>query len=110
MVSAGQCMSHAVLCLLPCPSSLRIVTLVLPCIPLCWSESLLMFGVMQPLVLERVPDPEKGAPNGPLSWVHTKALYRLNADSRAVIRGCTDEMCSTPIDPMLFTDHDDTPY
>ena len=44
----------------------------------------------EPLVLERAAARDaRGA-----AWVHTKALYRLNAQSRAIVRGCSDEMCA----------------
>ena len=67
--------------------------------------------VAQPLVLERVPEAEQGQPDGPLSWIHTKALYRLTDYSRPMLRGCSDEMCSTASDPMAtMTNTNDTPY
>lgn len=47
---------------------------------------------MQPLILERIP-PDGSA--GPVSWMHTKALYRLTDESKARLKGCTDGMCST---------------
>lgn len=49
----------------------------------------------EPLVLERVPSEQEAAPGGPLSWVHTKALYRLAPESMQVLRGLTQDMCRT---------------
>lgn len=43
----------------------------------------------QPLVLERMPSEAESRPNGPVSWVHTKALYRLTEDSMRILKGCT---------------------
>ena len=50
---------------------------------------------MQPLILERIPDVPASRAGGPVAWIHTKALYRLTQESRDIIQGCTDEMCST---------------
>jgi hypothetical protein len=47
---------------------------------------------MQPIVLERMPT---GKSDRPASWIHTKALFKLTPESKDIIRGCTDEMCST---------------
>lgn len=49
----------------------------------------------EPLILERVPETSEARSGGPVAWIHTKALYRLTEESREVIQGCTDEMCST---------------
>ena len=51
----------------------------------------------QPIVLERLPSKIAGGNNGSgaASWVHTKALFKLTPESKDIIRGCTDEMCST---------------
>lgn len=51
--------------------------------------------LLQPLILERVPETSEARSGGPVSWIHTKALYRLTEESKEVIQGCTDEMCST---------------
>ncbi len=53
----------------------------------------------QPLELELMPDKLAAAPGGSASWIHTKALYRLTAASRDLVRGCSDEMCSTSVLP-----------
>lgn len=45
-----------------------------------------------PLVLEKVPHNIAHS-----SWVHTKSLYRLSSDSRAVLKGCSPDMCSASI-------------
>lgn len=47
----------------------------------------------EPLVLERIVHDDEAAPGGPVYWVHTKALYRLTAQSKAIVRGCSEEMC-----------------
>ena len=52
-------------------------------------------GILQPVVLERIPSEEATKPGGGCAWVHTKALYRLTQESQAIMRGCSDEMCST---------------
>eukprot|EP00877_Chromochloris_zofingiensis_P000455 jgi/Chrzof1/1040/Cz01g38050.t1_PGM7[v5.2] len=52
----------------------------------------------EPLVLEKV---QVDASHGP--WLHTKTLYRLSAESQAVLRGCTNDMCSTSCLPPGFT-------
>ncbi|KAK9805474.1 hypothetical protein WJX72_000323 [[Myrmecia] bisecta] len=49
----------------------------------------------EPLILERVPADSEARAGGPVSWIHTKALYRLTEESKNIIKGCTDEMCST---------------
>ncbi|KAI3434838.1 hypothetical protein D9Q98_002893 [Chlorella vulgaris] len=49
----------------------------------------------QAIILERVPSDTESRAGGPTAWIHTKALYRMHADSRALLEGCTDEMCST---------------
>ncbi|KAL0025571.1 hypothetical protein WJX79_002535 [Trebouxia sp. C0005] len=49
----------------------------------------------EPLILERVPENFEARSGGPVAWIHTKALYRLTEESREIIQGCTDEMCST---------------
>ena len=48
-----------------------------------------------PVVLERVPDEEASRPNGPVTWIHTKSLYRLNEESMEFLQGCTPDMCQT---------------
>jgi broad specificity phosphatase PhoE len=48
-----------------------------------------------PIVLERVSDETSSRANGPATWIHTKALYRLNEDSMALLEGCTPDMCET---------------
>ena len=54
------------------------------------------YAAKQPIVLERLPSKLTGANgNGAASWVHTKALFKLTPESKDIIRGCTDEMCST---------------
>ena len=68
-----------------------------------------MWGHVQPLILERVPGEEQGVPDGEVSWMHTKALYRLTDDTKPILRGCTDEMCSATVDPMSKAP-DDPPY
>ncbi len=50
---------------------------------------------MQPVVLERIPSNEASKAGGSSTWVHTKALYRLTQESQAIMKGCSDEMCST---------------
>lgn len=50
---------------------------------------------LQPLILERIPETTEARTGGPVAWIHTKALYRLTEESKQVIQGCTDEMCST---------------
>lgn len=50
---------------------------------------------MQPIVLERIPSDEASKPGGGCTWIHTKALYRLTQESKLIMRGCSDEMCST---------------
>ncbi|KAK9835626.1 hypothetical protein WJX74_004542 [Apatococcus lobatus] len=52
-----------------------------------------------PIVLERQPHGDEGRAGGPVAWIHTKALYRLTEDSKEIIKGCTDEMCSTSVMP-----------
>ncbi|KAL3151110.1 hypothetical protein ABBQ38_012977 [Trebouxia sp. C0009 RCD-2024] len=49
----------------------------------------------EPLILERIPEITAARTGGPVAWIHTKALYRLTEESKQVIQGCTDEMCST---------------
>ena len=44
--------------------------------------------------MERVQD-TAAALDSELSWIHTKALYRLTEASRDIIKGCTSEMCMT---------------
>ena len=46
-----------------------------------------------------MPDKLAAAPGGSASWIHTKALYRLTQESRDLVRGCSDEMCSTSVLP-----------
>ena len=48
-------------------------------------------------MLERLPSKIAGGASGSgaASWVHTKALFKLTPESKDIIRGCTDEMCST---------------
>ncbi|KAG1664180.1 hypothetical protein FOA52_011356 [Chlamydomonas sp. UWO 241] len=53
----------------------------------------------EPLILERVISEAESRPNGPVAWMHTKALYQLAPESLAMLRGCTAEMCSTGIMP-----------
>ena len=53
--------------------------------------------MVQPLILERVPQETEARSGGPVSWIHTKALYRLTEESKNIIKGCTDEMCSTSV-------------
>ena len=62
-------------------------------------NSLTLFLRVQPLILERIPDLPASRAGGPVAWIHTKALYRLTQDSRDIIQGCTDEMCSTSHSP-----------
>uniref|UniRef100_A0A1D2AFU0 Broad-range acid phosphatase DET1 n=1 Tax=Auxenochlorella protothecoides TaxID=3075 RepID=A0A1D2AFU0_AUXPR len=52
----------------------------------------------EPLVLERVVHGGEATPGGPAAWIHTKALYRLTPQSRMVIKGCSDVMCSISMD------------
>lgn len=59
---------------------------VLDAMPWCYA---------QPIVLERIPNGEAAKPGGPSSWIHTKALYRLTPESKEIVKGCSDEMCST---------------
>lgn len=49
----------------------------------------------QPIILERIPKDEGAKAGGRASWIHTKALYRLRPESKDIIKGCSDEMCST---------------
>lgn len=60
---------------------------------------------LQPLVLERVSSDSSALP-GELSWIHTKALYRLSDTSRDIIKGCTSEMCTTSCLPTNSPDED----
>ena len=55
-----------------------------------------------PLVLERVSDETSSRPNGPATWIHTKALYRLSEESMALLEGCTPDMCETSWMPRGF--------
>lgn len=48
-----------------------------------------------PLILERVTTDAESRPGGPVTWIHTKALYSLSKESMAVLEGCTPDMCST---------------
>lgn len=48
-----------------------------------------------PLILERIPDDGAARPGGPVSWIHTKALYKLSAESMVLLQGCTPDMCET---------------
>jgi broad specificity phosphatase PhoE len=48
-----------------------------------------------PIVLERVSDDTASRTNGPATWIHTKALYRLSEESMELLEGCTPEMCET---------------
>ena len=48
-------------------------------------------------ILDRVCDRELAA--GGLSWIHTKALYRLSPESRQLLKGVTASMCSTSDKP-----------
>ncbi|CAL8465534.1 g5070 [Coccomyxa elongata] len=61
-----------------------------------WSvaELLMVFNPpnAEPIVLERIP---KNEPGSRASWIHTKALYRLRPESKDIIKGCSEEMCST---------------
>ena len=57
-----------------------------------------------PLVLERIVPEESTRPGGPATWIHTKALYRLSAESMSVLEGCTPDMCTTSVLPRGFTD------
>ena len=57
-------------------------------------------SLVQPIVLERQPHGEEARPGGPVAWIHTKALYKLTAQSKEIIKGCTDEMCSTSVIPV----------
>lgn len=52
-------------------------------------------GNAEPLVLERVDPDEAGLNPSEASWMHTKALYRLSEESRALLKGCSEEMAST---------------
>ena len=56
---------------------------------------LIHLWLAQPVVLERIPSAEASKPGGGCTWVHTKALYRLTQESQAIMKGCSDEMCST---------------
>ena len=56
-----------------------------------------------PVVLERVPDDASARSNGPISWIHTKALYRLSAESMELLQGCTPDMCETSWMPRSLT-------
>lgn len=49
----------------------------------------------QPVVLERVPSEEASKPGGGCTWIHTKALYRLTKEAKQIMKGCSDDMCST---------------
>ena len=49
----------------------------------------------QPVVLERVPSDEASKPGGGCTWIHTKALYRLTKEAKQIMKGCSDDMCST---------------
>lgn len=55
-----------------------------------------------PVVLERVPDVEAARPDGPTTWIHTKALYRLSTESMDLLQGCTPDMCETSWMPRGF--------
>jgi len=57
-----------------------------------------------PLVLERIVPEESTRPGGPATWIHTKALYRLSAESMSVLEGCTPDMCTTSVVPRGFTE------
>jgi broad specificity phosphatase PhoE len=48
-----------------------------------------------PIVLERVSDDTSSRANGPATWIHTKALYRLSEESMDLLQGCTPDMCET---------------
>lgn len=48
-----------------------------------------------PLILERIPDDGAARPGGPVSWIHTKALYKLSPESMVLLQGCTPDMCET---------------
>ena len=54
-----------------------------------------LFPLVQPVVLERIPSDEASRPGGGCTWIHTKALYRLTRESKQIMKGCSDEMCST---------------
>eukprot|EP00195_Chlamydomonas_chlamydogama_P012286 CAMPEP_0202901526 /NCGR_PEP_ID=MMETSP1392-20130828/14302_1 /ASSEMBLY_ACC=CAM_ASM_000868 /TAXON_ID=225041 /ORGANISM="Chlamydomonas chlamydogama, Strain SAG 11-48b" /LENGTH=410 /DNA_ID=CAMNT_0049588099 /DNA_START=245 /DNA_END=1477 /DNA_ORIENTATION=- len=57
----------------------------------------------EPLILERVPNDTDAQPGGAVSWMHTKSLYRLSDESMEVLRGCTEEMCTTSHAPRFLT-------
>eukprot|EP00873_Tetraselmis_striata_P000528 jgi/Tetstr1/420792/TSEL_011868.t1 len=54
------------------------------------------------IVLERIPSDEEARPDGPVAWMHTKALYRLSRASADMLEGCSDEMCRAT-SPMLLS-------
>jgi hypothetical protein len=54
------------------------------------------------MILERIPSEQEARPDGPVAWMHTKALYRLSPESRDLLEGCTDEMCSAT-SPLLLS-------
>lgn len=53
----------------------------------------------EPLVLERVANDLEARTGGPISWIHTKSLYRLTDASMNILKGCTSDMCSTTCMP-----------
>ena len=48
-------------------------------------------------VLERVCEKDMAA--GGFSWIHTKSLYQLAPESRALLKGVTPSMCRTSEQP-----------
>lgn len=86
----GQChswQSTETLCKAFCTCPIKIAS----SLPFPESGSLTCGVLLQPIVLERIPK-ESGSR---ASWIHTKALYRLRPESKDIIKGCSDEMCST---------------
>ena len=56
----------------------------------------------EPLVLERVPGEEESRPDGPVAWMHTKSLYRLDGSASELLKGCTEDMM-TASSPLYLT-------
>lgn len=57
-------------------------------------------------VLERVCSKDMAATS--LSWIHTKSLYRLSDESRALLKGVTEDMCRTSDKPNGVSLYDST--
>lgn len=65
-------------------------------VPGLWNADIChILAVLQPIVLDRIPKDEAAKAGGRASWIHTKALYRLRPESKDIIKGCSDDMCST---------------